>query len=184
MMLRTALLCLLPSLALASPQDERAALIEQLSDTYALPPTPADANGITAWNPSKILLDDCSMTVVTTSQNRNGGHIIAHTSVNNLSDITFGEPDSDIISRFVKVEGTDGDTYGIVPFHGDAPITVNAHGPLQEFLGPEASAALPIVFQESKDGWRYYNYQTTDTAITNLARTLVEYQRDFCTVAS
>lgn len=184
MMLRTAILYLLPSLAVASPQEERAAVIERLSDTYALHPTSADANGITTWNPSKILLDDCVMTVVTTSQNRSGGHIIAHTSVNNLSDITFGVPGSEIISRLVKVEGTDSDTYGIVPFYGEAPITVYSHGPLQDFLEPEYSAALPIVFQENKDGWQYYSYQTNDTAITNLAQSLVDYQRDFCIVAS
>jgi hypothetical protein len=184
MMLRMVLLCLLPSLAVASPQDERAAVIEQLSDTYAMPRTPTDENGITTWNPNKIILTDCIMTTVSTSQNRTGGHIVAYTSVNNLSDITFGEPDSQTLYRFVEVEGTDGDTYGVIRFYADAPITVNSHGPLQEFLGPKDSTALPIVYQSSMDGWQYISYQTNDVAISNLAQALVDYQRDFCTFAS
>jgi hypothetical protein len=184
MMLRIVLLCLLPSLVAASPQAERAAAIEQLSDTYALPPTPTDESGMTTWNPNKIILNDCVMTIASTTQNRIGGHIIAHTSVNNLSDITLGKPGSLRISQFVKVEGTGGETYGVIPFYAEAPITVNAHGPLQEFLLPENLTALPTVFQDSVDHWQYYSYQTNDVAIANLAQALLDYQRDFCTFPS
>ena len=175
---------LTPAFALASPQQERAVEIEEMTNTYGFAPhTPNYLGEDLPRAASVVLLDGCVMTTVNTFENMFTGEFRAMSTQNDLGSLIFGRSGDPQIYQTLEIQD-EPTVVGSIFFRTDGQVKLRAHANLPTFLGPREALGYPITGTSGLEYWYYTNARMTEIEIARIAQALLAYQRDFCAYTS